>query len=503
MQNNPNGIAVAICLLGAIIAFCIGDCWLSIPFGMLAAYFLAMAFGRGLPMGDSKTVLYLLGQGLTIDEVCAHIGVFMRSGGGKTVAILRTILIQLLRNIPTSGFLILDEKGDLHKIVVRILKALGMGDRLLLLRVRLPSDPDEVPKARMNLIGDRRFPWSTYAQLVIDTAVSQGQKSPNPFFKVQGQTVITAVFQTLEMLNMPITLSTAYDFVAYESNFKIFTMRLEDVKTREASDLVEFWSGFKKKAPEEKSGIMSTAENYLRPYSEPLVADVFCSQDPNVQFLDIDTSKVILFSIPQLYLNSRSYVNAFGKMLFFYYGLHRYDLYDDDAMKLQPPRFLVIDEFQNSLLASEEGIADHKSLDKLRGARCGFIGLAQSYSSLKPNIQDDSKVNTILANINTHIVGAIKDEPGRKLASANFLEHMVKKYSYTSRRNGNDTSITTNTEQKPVYPSYFFGKLKKFEAVMITPEGKVTHGFIPPPTDDGKKIATWFKMRLFKTQFEQ
>lgn len=478
-------------------AFCIfyEQWWLTLAFAVFAGILFLLSVDTTLDSGGGSIVLSLLGIGWTLDDILAHMIVVGRSGCGKTASIFRTILIQLSRNIPSWGAVILDDKGDLHHVVANIFKALGIYDRLIITRVPLPGEPD--PKYRMNLIGDRSLPWETHAQLVIDVAVSQGQKSTNPFFKTQGRPTIAAILATLDEAGHPVTLSTAYDFISTKETYLMVLESIQLKDTPAARSLLSFWRDFEEKGPDERSGIKSTTQNYLHPYSIPDIAEVFCSQEPNLEFSVIESGKVLMPSVPQLHISSRGYIYAFFKLIFFYRGLRRYDIYDQSQIRNVLPLFLMIDEAQNTLLGSEEGLADHKAADRLRGARCGLIYLMQSYSSAHPNIQDEHKVNTIFANIGSHIVCAIKDPPGREFASKMFGE--IEKKKITRTRSRGDTSVSVTTEDKPVRRPAFFLNLKKFEAVIGHIEGKTAHGVIPPLTDDGKKVAPWFRAtsRLF------
>lgn len=458
--------------------------------------------GGGVELGSTKYILSFLGVRWTLDDLCAHLVIIGRTRCGKTVSAFRTILIQLLRNLPRGfGALLIDDKGDLHHLVTRIFRARGKLDRLAVLRVEVPDvRATKEPALRTNLIGDRTIPWLTYAQLVIDVAVSQGQKTSNAFFKTQGKPTIAAIFETLEAAQLPVTLNLSYQFISNNRYFNEVLELLELTATDNARRLLDFWENFQSKGPDERSGIKSTTENYLQPYSEPAVAEVFSSTEPNFHFLDIDKGITIMPSIPQLYLFSRGYVYAFFKVLFIFNGLRRYDSLDQAAARDALPRFLIIDEAQNSLLASEEGLADYKATDRLGGARCILIYLMQSYSSAYPPIGDEHKVDTLFGNLASHIVFAIKDPRGREFASKMFGEFEKKKYSRTV--NSNDTSRTESTEERPVYRPSFFLNMKRFEAVVSHVEGKTAHGKIPPLTDDGESIAPWYRWRLYRPKFK-
>ena len=505
MNAESTKAAFGLCLMGGLAAFFFK---LPVPAAFFAAFaaLLAWSYWAGLrdAHSTSPVVLRLLGIAFTWEDICAHVVIIGRSGCGKTVGALKSILVQLVKNVPNWGGVILDEKGDFHEMLGAIWRAQGKSDRLVILRVPLPEEAALIdkPAVRVNLIGDRSIPWSTYAQLVIDVAVSQGQKTDNAFFKTQGRTILTKIFEAIALSGHPVTLATAYEFVANDDVFKLILSALDLLPpSQHLSEVRVYWANLDATAPGQRDGIFGTAKNYLAPYGEPLIAEVFCSQEPNFDLKEIDDCKLVVPSIPQLYLFSRSYVQAFIKLWFFFDTFRRYDLpHSRTAIPRLPRRGLIIDEAQNSLLGSEEGLADHKAIDKVRGAGAFLIYAMQSYSSAKPNIQDDSKVNTIFANIGTHIIHRINDAPGRKIASEMFVLFDKKKITKSYGKAG-DISVSETTEEKPTRRPDFFLTLKKFEAVITHVEGRTAHGIIAPITDDGAHVESWYKSSSFNRNF--
>jgi type IV secretory pathway TraG/TraD family ATPase VirD4 len=505
MNAESTKACAALCLLGALTA-CMFKLTVPAVIFFAGVGLLAWSYWAGVRDAHRTTpiVMRLLGIPFTWEDICAHIVIIGRSGCGKTVGVMKSILIQLVKNVPNWGGIILDEKGDFHELLDAIWRAQGKVDRLVILRVPLPEEAAKIdkPLMRINLIGDRSIPWSTYAQLVIDVAVSQGQKTDNAFFKTQGRTILTQIFEAIELAGHPVTLATAYAFVASDDVFKLVLSSLDFLPPSPRLSAVQsYWANLDATAPGQRDGIFGTAKNYLAPYSEPLIAEVFCSQEPNFRLQEIDDCKLVVPSIPQLYLFSRSYVQAFMKLWFFFDTFRRYDLpHSRTAIPRLPRRGLIIDEAQNSLLGSEEGLADHKAIDKVRGAGAFLIYAMQSYSSAKPNIQDDSKVNTIFANIGTHIIHRINDAPGRKIASEMFVLFDKKKITRNYSKTG-DISFSETTNETPTRRPDFFLTLKKFEAVITHVEGRTAHGIIAPLSDDGTRVESWYRSSSFNRNF--
>jgi type IV secretory pathway TraG/TraD family ATPase VirD4 len=498
----------------AAMAFCFLGTWLSFLFKqplsgwVFAALTLFLGWSYFTAVSDRRktinVIFRILGIAFTWDDLCAHLVIIGRSGCGKTAGVLKSILTQMARNADNWGAIILDEKGDFHEMLHGIWTALGKAERLVIVRVPLPEEAAKIdlPPVRVNLIGDRTVPWATYAQLVIDVAVSQGQKTDNAFFKSQGRNIITRIFEALELVGHPVTLATAHAFVSNKDVYKQVIADLELTRNPQALELVQYWLTLDVTSAGQKDGIFSTADNYLMPYSQEIIANVFSSIEPNFTLKEIDNCKLVVPSIPQLYLFNRSYIHAFIKLWFFFDTFRRYDLPNSrQVIQTLPKRGLIIDEAQNSLLGSEEGLADHKAIDKVRGAGAFLIYAMQSYSSAKPNIQDESKVNTIFANMGTHVIHAIKDHPGRETASKMFVSYDKKKTTRSFGHNG-DLSVSETTEEKPTRRPDFFLNLRKFEAIVSHVEGRTAHGYIEPVTDDGMRVEEWYRASRFNRNFD-
>ncbi|WP_342751190.1 TraG/TraD/VirD4 family protein (plasmid) [Termitidicoccus mucosus] len=135
----------------------------------------------------------------------------------------------------------------------------------------------------------------------------------------------------------------------------------------------------------------------------------------------VDKGFILCPSIPQAYLSQRRYITAWFKLAGYYHLLRRFDDYSEEEHAKLTPVILLADEGQNSLLCSEEGLADHNTLDKIREARGTLILAMQSYSSALPPLDGKKEIaEVVFTNLNNHVIGAIRDETGREMA-ANVL----------------------------------------------------------------------------------
>jgi hypothetical protein len=450
-----------------------------------------------------RHVVKLLGLSWTIEDFLTHWVIVGRSGSGKTAGVIRTIVIQLMHSMPDFGCIAIDEKANFHKVLAGICVANGQPKKLIVLRPRRPGSKDEPPAHTMNLIGDRTISWETYAQLVIDTAVACGQETNNSFFKLQGRKTITAIFTTLEAVGTVPTLGDAYDFIAGNDAYDRTIEKLEGL--REGSDhcarLLGFWRTFDSKAGDERSGIKSTTELYLYPYAAPELRELLGDANPSLELRAVDEGKILCPSIPQAFLTQRRYVIAWFKFAGYYHLLRRFDEFDDVERGKLTPIVLLADEGQNSILAAEEGLADHNTLDKIREARGTLILAMQSYSSALPALKGRKDLaETIFTNLNNHVIGAIRDETGREMAANIFGKEWQteKSHSYGSK----DSAVTVKRELRHIFHTGIFARLPQFKCIVFHVAGRWAQGFVPPLTDDGKRVSPRYRLGLFRSLFE-
>ncbi len=500
MPDRTAFLALSALLVGlAVVAVILGDRLM----GMIAATaaplpVLAMLLPQ-VPQPGGRYVARLLGLSWTMDDFLTHWVIVGRSGSGKTAGVIRTLVIQLMRSTPGFGCIAIDEKANFHKVLSAICVAHGQPDKLIVLRPGRAGGA--VPAYTMNLIGDRTISWETYAQLVIDTAVACGQETNNAFFKNQGRKTIAAIFATIEAIGEIPTLGDAYDFIADDATYARIVERLEGANTSpKCADLLAFWQNFDRKAGDEKSGIKSTTELYLYPYAADELRDLFGETNPNLHLSAVDDGKILCPSIPQAFLTQRRYIIAWFKFAGYYHLLRRFDRYDERDRSRLTPIVLLADEGQNSILAAEEGLADHNTLDKIREARGTLILAMQSYSSMLPSLKGRRDLaETILTHLNNHVIGAIRDETGREMAANIFGKEWQPERSHSF--GARETVVVVKRELRHIFHTGIFARLPQFKCIVFHVGGRWAQGYIPPLSDDGKTVSLRYRMnrllRLF------
>lgn len=423
-----------------------------------------LAYGALIGALDSGNalVLRLWGLAWTRDEACCHFFVTGATGTGKTARAVVPIVHGLRSTLPDTGILAIDSKGALWKPLSSMARALGQEETLRLIRVRPThiTPAQWTPPLRLNVLADRSIPWTTYAKIVVDTATAAGQRGGQAFFKETARDVITHAMHALEAADLSVTLANVHDAICISAETAKLLARLAEHPSPAADIERQYFKDFAEQPPEQKSGTVSTVANFLRPYTPPDIREVFCSVEPNFTLDEVDAGRLICLSIPQTYQVERRYLNLLCKQLFFLHAFRRFDL-EPEEMRRRNMIVLVLDEGQKTTLVSEDGFADHSTVDELREAGVCLISATQTPLSLYAAFETERKADVFMANLRTQIHFRAADEKGAKILSEKMGGREVRKYS--GGVNGGRTSSNWQPTDEPWF---------KTMALQALPEGK-------------------------------
>lgn len=379
---------------------------------------------------DGSAVLRLWGLTWSRDEACCHFFITGATGTGKTARAVVPIVHGLRSTLPETGILAVDSKGALWKPMSAMARSLGQEESLRLIRVRPTHIPPErwTPPYRLNLLAMPDVPWTTYAKLIVDTATAAGQRGGQTFFKETARDVITHAMHALEAAELPVTLANTHDMICVSSDLAMVLARLAERPGRTAEVELQYFKDFAEQPPEQKSGTVYTVANYLRPYTPPDIAEVFCSVEPNFSLAEVDDGRLICLSIPQTYQVERRYLNLLAKQLFFLHAFRRFDL-EPEEMRRRNLIVLALDEGQKTTLVSEDGFSDHGTVDELREAGVCLISATQTPLSFYAAFETERKADVFMANLRTQVHFRAADEKGAKIISEKMGGRELRKYS--------------------------------------------------------------------------
>lgn len=403
--------------------------WLAVA-GVGTGVWLAYGILSAPHEPNRDVVLNLWGLQWTRDEACCHFFITGSTGTGKTSRAVVPIVHGLKTALPSTGIMAIDSKGALWKPLSEMARALDQEQGLRLIRVRpdhISAEEWQAP-LRLNLLADRSVPWSTYAKILVDTASAAGQQGGQSFFKESARDVITHAMHALDAAGFLVTLDNVHHVICQSADTALLVEALEKTADPEAEAERKYFRDFAEQPPEQRSGTVGTVANYLRPYTPPDIAEVFCSPEPNFALAEIDQGRLICLSVPQTYQVERKYLNFLCKQLLFLHAFRRFDL---DAAELRRRNMIVVilDEGQKTTLVSEDGFSDHTAVDELREAGMCVISSTQTPLSFYASFVQEKKADVFMANLRTQIHFRAADEKGAAILSAKMGGRELRKYS--------------------------------------------------------------------------
>ena len=465
------------------------------PAGIKAGAAIIALLGLMVAAAPHRKVVMRFGHlTWTREELCRHVLITGDTGCGKTSSGFNNILVQLTSSIPDWGGLAVGVKGDEAEFLDELLGHHGRAQQLVVLRVRPSHAPSSwQPPHRYNLLSDRSLPWTAHAKAVVDTASSLTEGRQDSFFKPMAQISLAGAFQLLDDIGQPVTLTRAYHLLTVE---RILSEALEELRELPASPerlrLCDFFDStfLAAKAHEQREGIEGTIKTYLAFFLDPDLAAVFSSDEPNtVEIAHVDDGAIITTGLPQRFVTERRYVNTYLKILFYYHALRRYELSKaDQAIRNQ--LLFVADEYQELVTASEDGMSDHTTIDRIRGAKCAIIAGMQSEVSADPAIGRDKR-KVLSLNFRSRFIFRAADPEGAT-ASAEFIgKRTVWMRSRSSKAWSSVTHSRREDEDFVLRPSGLAG-LKDHHAVIVHPSKRHVRRLLVPVGGDGKR-KTWFR----------
>jgi hypothetical protein len=445
---------------------------------------------RGRPR--SPVILRLGGFSWTLEDFCRGWLITGETGSGKTLGGINTLLWQVSKNCPRWGGVCVDDKGLYAETLAVMLERVGRKEDLLVLQVRPESaGKDWKPVHTFNFLADPYLPWSGKAKIVCDVASAQGQRSDQSFFRTQAQVQMEFAFRVLEAAGLPVTLETTYDLLTSAPQLKKIMASVTALGTPLAEELTAHYeSNLLAQPAEQLGGVKTTVANYLKYFTDPDIADVFCAHSaPSVSMSDIDRGKIICISVPQRFSVERRYLQTLLKLSFYSHALRRFDR--PAATRAQDNLIIFwAGEAQKVVTASDDGLSDYNVVDVMREARATFVGDTQSYTSLIPPMGDEKKTKVFIANMANRITFKAADEDSARIAADTVGKRTIRKRTHGYSAGRRTTSWTA--DEKYFIEPHQFRRLQKFQAVVQHCEEGFRRTTLPPRAANGE-VPSWFR----------
>jgi hypothetical protein len=390
----------------------------------------------------------------TRDKVNRHFFFTGDTGAGKTTGMHR-LLDALMRRNPRLGGIVMANKGDEWYFLEWLAKKHGRAGDLVRLRPRLPGET-AAPEHRLNITGDARFPYSSRARVLVDTAAALNPKDERSFFKTKGAVHLARALELLHEVGRPVTVTNAYKLLASDAQIEgaLAELRKAPPSLRKA-ELAELFERtyLHHESKEQRAGEIGTTQNYLEYLGTPEIAEVFSSDEPDTcNLADVDRGKIFCIDVPQDYTTERQYLFTVTKLLLYRHALRRYSLPKWERYALNQLVY-VGDEFQTAITASQDGTSDFNVVDRLRDCWLTLIVSAQAFESLiPPQTRDQAEV--LALNLKNLVMYRAASEADAQRCASAISKHMVERESRSVQRG--DTSYTyQRVEEYRIKPHEF------------------------------------------------
>jgi hypothetical protein len=482
-----DSVIFALCIAGALGGYFLLASPLSLVVIGLCAVFGAWSLFAG--EDSARTVLRLGGLAWTMEDFVRGWLITGRTGSGKTQCAINAITFQIFQNVKNWGGICLDQKGLYWEILVKMAAHFGRSDDLVLLQTR-PVGKDMLwrPPHSINLTGNPDVPASTYAKVIVDTAVSlTGGRGGNPFFPTKAQLAIQTGFEILRHMEAYVTIPNIHRLLlnAEDANAAIETLMNRD--DQRSHELVAAFRSYLDQPPEQLGGVQGTLSTYLEFFLNPEISEVFCANQPTFSVSEIDAGKIVCLAMPQKFQSERLYINTILKLSYYFHALSRFDKPAEQRAK-DNLIILFADEGQEIITGAESAFADHRAAGVIREARATIVLATQAYTSIHGAL-DKRYADVLMLNLSNELIFTVANQDSAVIASKNIGEREVveKSWGWAAGKR----SYNYQRKIKPFFEAYQLRMLPKFTAVIRHCEKPFRKRFIPPINPDGTYPA-WF-----------
>ena len=286
--------------------------------------------------------------------------------------------------------------------------------------------------------GQPDVPGSTYAKVIVDTAVSlTGGRGQNPFFPTKAQIAIQTGFEILRHMEAYDTIPNIHRLLLNEADANAAIETLMNKGDQRSHELVvALRDGFFGQPPEQLGGVQGTLSTYLEFFINPEIAEVFCANEPTFSMNQIDAGKIVCIAMPQKFQSERLYINTILKLSYYFHALSRFDKPTEEREKANLI-VLFADEGQEIITGAESAFADHRAAGIIREARATMVLATQAYTSLHGSL-DRRYADVLMLNLSNELIFTCANHDSALIASKNIGERGCRKNLGMGRREANN-----------------------------------------------------------------
>ena len=405
------------------------------------------------------------------------------------------------------GGIVCGEKGNEWQAIESLLRHHGREEDLCLLRTRPSWAPRGwSPSVRFNLVSVDEIPADTYARAIVDTGLSvEEAEKRDEFFVPQARDKIAWGIRLIRAVGAATAVSapppapdngpslvTLFDILTVQESYRRYLLRrCEEFPHLSASSAFnearfQLENNYWNQPPDQLGGVRSTLYNFLVPFSEPEIAEVFCS-DSTFDLRDIQRGKVVCVAIPQKFALQRRYVATLLKTLAYQIILERFDRRGDHPDWTNRNVILVEqDEWQRHAVRAD------CETDVVREAQGAVYAATQSQNAVWLKLGGREKAAPLLANLRNRWICQAATEECADESSSLISGRISREVSYSLGHAGRTTNVSFS--ERPFLPKRELRTLPPFHVVFVPAEGRWLYRkcIAMPATADGRIPAWWF-----------
>jgi hypothetical protein len=342
-------------------------------------------------------------------------------------------------------------------------------------------------------------PADTYAKMIVDTGLAvEEAPTRDEFFVPQardkiawGIRLVRSVRRASPAAAAP-TLLALLDILTVNESYRRYLVRcMTEIRT--LADSAEFAearfqleNNYWNQPADQLGGVRGTLYNFLVPFAEPEIAEVFCS-DSTFDMDSVSLGAVVCVAIPQKFALQRRYVATFLKTLAYQVILQRFDGRRDDPGGQERNVILVEqDEWQRHAIRAD------CEVDVVREAQGAVYAATQSQNAVWARLGGRENAAPLLANLrNRWICQAATSECAEERSQV-ASGRISRELSFSSSHEGRTTNVSF--QERPFLAPRELRTLAPFHVVFVPAEGPWLYRkcIAMPATADGRIPHWWF-----------
>ena len=405
--------------------------------------------------------------------------------------------------VPPWGGFVCGEKGNEWQSIEALLRHHGREEDLCILRTRPAWAPAGwSPSVRFNPLSMDEIPADTFAQMIVETGLSvEEAKTRDEFFVPQARDKIAWGIRLARAVDAAsaqgrgggrASLLTLFDVLTVQESYRRFLLRAAEGNPLLPSSAAfaearfQLENNYWNQPPDQLGGVRSTVYNFLAPFAEPEIAEVFCA-DSTFDLRDIQHGKVVCTAIPQKLAVQRRYVATLMKALCYQVILQRFDRRADGADWLNRNVILVEqDEWQRHAIRAD------CEADVVREAQGAIYAATQSQNAVWAKLGGRDGATPLIANLRNRWICQAATEECAEESSGVVSGRICRENSYSHGQGGRTTSVSFR--ERPYVPKRELRSLQPFHVLFVPAEGRWLYRkcIAMPATPDGRIPPWWF-----------